>query len=157
MCLVGGKIIFPKNNFSILRCLVKQGGENHFQGKIILSHLKKIVFLWKRRENDFSNPIFVAQFCLSFYFLLIVPRITLFAFSFCLSFFTSSSCSSMISIVNFYNYFLSSLILLQLSFWRTSQFGTLIVSPFIIFFNLDLISLKVNWVIPGNSEKIEIH
>ena len=144
----------------ILRCLVKQGGENHFQGKIILPHLKEIVFPWKSRENDFPSSIFVAQFCLSFYFLLIVPRITLFSFSFCLSFFSSSSCSScssIISIVNLCNYFLSSLISLQLPFWRTSQFETPIVSPFVIFFNLDLISLKVNWVILGNSEKIEIH
>jgi len=62
----------------------------------------------------------------------------------------------MISIVNLCNYFLSSLNLLLLPFWRTSQSETPIVSPFAIFFNLGLISLKVNWVILENSGKIEI-
>jgi len=149
-----------ENDFLILRRLVKQGGEIHFQRKIILPHLKKIIFSWKSRENNFSGLIFVTQFCLSFYFLLIVLRITQFSLSFSLSFFPSSSCSSsssMISIVNICNYFLSSLTLLQLPFWRTSQSETPIVSSFAIFFNLGLISLKVNWIILENSEKIEIH
>ena len=33
--LVGMKIIFSENNFSILHCLVKDGEENYFQGKSI--------------------------------------------------------------------------------------------------------------------------
>lgn len=55
-----GKIILSENNFSILHRLAKQGGENNFQGKIILRHLKEIVFPWKSRKNDFSGLISVA-------------------------------------------------------------------------------------------------
>ena len=44
-----------------------------------------------------------------------------------------------------------------LSFLRTSQSETPIVSLFAIFFNLSLISLKVNSIILENSGKIEIH
>jgi len=39
-----GKIIFLENDFFILRCLVKSGGENHFQGKMILLHEKENIF-----------------------------------------------------------------------------------------------------------------
>ena len=134
--------------------------EKSFSWKNHFTHLKEIVFPWKGRENDFPASIFVFWFCLSFYFLLMVSRITLFSLLFCLLFFPFSSCSSsssIIFIVNLCNYFLRSLTLLLLPFWKTSQFETAIVFPLDIFFNLGLISLKVNWVILENSEKIKIH
>jgi len=39
--LVGVKIILPKNNFLILRCLVKQRRLICFQGKIIFPRVKE--------------------------------------------------------------------------------------------------------------------
>ena len=47
VCLVWVKIIFSKNDFPILHCLVKEEGENDFPGKIDFPHLKKILFLKK--------------------------------------------------------------------------------------------------------------
>ena len=45
VCLVGVKIIFVKNDFSILRCLTKKEEENYFQRKMIFPHMKENIFL----------------------------------------------------------------------------------------------------------------
>jgi len=45
VCLVGVKIIFVENNFSILSCLAKKEEKNYFQRKMIFPHMKKNIFL----------------------------------------------------------------------------------------------------------------
>jgi len=45
VCLVGVKIIFMENDFSILRCLAKKEEENYFQRRMIFPHMKENIFL----------------------------------------------------------------------------------------------------------------
>jgi len=45
VCLVGVKIIFVENDFSILRYLAKKEEKNYFQRKMIFPHMKENIFL----------------------------------------------------------------------------------------------------------------